>query len=122
MGTTYWWIFKNKDRSAWKISLMITLAFFIFYRKIHGNYYLYPLALLTPFYFMERDIRWKMWLLIALVLSTQLFVSERAEFIVTPIILSLSTLALLVYLFLKLKDGKDITVIIACQKSRHKNS
>lgn len=96
MGATYFWILKSK-KSVWISCLIVVLAFFILYRKIHWNYYLYPLALLAPFHFMDKGIRWRIWAVVALVLCTQPFASHgRAEIMpMIPIALSLGTLVML---------------------------
>ncbi len=70
MLIVYAWI-KNKEYTPWKSALLIFLVFFMFYRKIHGNYFLYIFILLTPFVFMDKKIAWKYGAITFLVLLSQ---------------------------------------------------
>jgi hypothetical protein len=103
MGSIYYWLVKSK-KNVWESCLIAILFFFIFYRKIHGNYYLYPLALLSPLCLMDKDIRRRTLLLVGLVLCTQPFdFPGRGEFLpVIPLILSVATLVVLISIVLKI--------------------
>ena len=110
MGMVYAWLYKAK-KSVWKSCLIVLLAFFILYRKIHSNYFLYPLALLTPFHFMDKGIRWRMWAMLAVVISLQPYAGSIGLdiFPFIPIILSLVLIVLLISLIYKaVKTPSDI--------------
>lgn len=102
MGVVYAWLYKVK-KSVWKSCLIVLLAFFVLYRKIHSNYFLYPLALLAPFHFMDKKIRWRMWVMIAVVISLQPYAGSIGLdiFPFIPVILSLVLIILLLSLIYK---------------------
>jgi hypothetical protein len=111
MGVVYAWLYKAK-KSVWKSCLIVLLAFFVLYRKIHSNYFLYPLALLTPFHFIDKGIRWRIWAMIAVVISLQPYAGSIGLDILPflPVILSLVLIVLLISLIQKIvKTSMDIS-------------
>ncbi|MCD6572955.1 MAG: glycosyltransferase family 39 protein [Thermoplasmata archaeon] len=101
----YTWIWKKKY-GAWKCALLVFLIFFIFYRKIHGNYFLYIFSLLSPFYFINARTKWKYWVLTALVfLSQWLSFQEDVMYLYLSISVSLCVILILALLFLDVSSS-----------------
>jgi hypothetical protein len=110
MGVVYAWLYKAK-KSVWKSCLIVLFAFFVLYRKIHSNYFLYPLALLTPFHFMDKGVRWRMWAMLVVAISLQPYAGSIGLDILPfmPVILSLLLIVLLLSLIHKIvKTPSDI--------------
>lgn len=106
MGGAYLWVYKAK-KSLWKSCLIILLAFFIFYRKIHSNYFLYPLALLSPFHFMDKQIKWQLWGIIAVVIALQPFAGPDGATIIPILPICLSLLSLILLLLITKRVVQD---------------
>lgn len=95
----YAWL-RKKDYTPWKSSLLVFLTFFMFYRKIHGNYFLYIFILLTPFAFMSKKVAWKYGVITLLVMLSQ-WTSFQYEYnLYTFFPLSILTVALLAATFI----------------------
>jgi hypothetical protein len=110
-------IYKEREHSHeenfyWNSFLLVLLAFFIFYRKIHWNYYLMLLIFLIPFYFTRKGLKSKFWLLAIFVLCTQLFKSTLPfnEMVLEwlTILFSLLTLIILVWFFVYFSRDKQL--------------
>jgi uncharacterized membrane protein len=123
MGAVYLWLYKAK-KSIWKSCIIVILAFFVLYRKIHSNYFLYPLVLLTPFHFMDKAIRWRLWALIIMVISLQPFAGPLGTDIIpfVPAIISFGVIVLLILLIRKIiempSDIPDYSTISSIAKLR----
>ncbi len=101
----YIWVWR-KNYDSWKSALLVLLIFFIFYRKIHGNYFLYIFSLLSPFYFINQKMRWKYLLLTTLVfLSQWLSFQESVPYLYASIIVAIIVIAILSLIFLDVSSS-----------------
>ncbi len=106
LSLIYAWVWKKKYE-PWKSTLLVLLIFFIFYRKIHGNYFLYIFSLLSPFYFLNMKIKWKYWVLTALVFISQwLSFHDETVYLYLSISVSLCVIILLSLLFLDVSSSR----------------
>jgi len=100
LSMIYAWIWKKKY-DAWMGTLLVMIIFFIFYRKIHGNYFLYIFSLLSPFYFVNKKIQWKYWLLTFFIFLSQWMSFQVEQFYVyASILVAVAVISLLSLIFL----------------------